>query len=145
MEETKFAEFVAAQNQCYDRVRRELGAGSKQTHWIWFIFPQLAGLGSSAMAVKFALGSLDEARCYFQHPILGPRLLECIQLILAIPNRRIDSILGFPDNLKLHSCLTLFAIAEPKEPLFRQALEKYFNGTHDPGTIKILGTSHQGI
>lgn len=134
----KFDEFVAAQDSCYERVRQELITGRKKSHWIWFIFPQIAGLGSSSMAKRFALDSLDEARRYLHHPVLGIRLLECTRLILAIPDQHIDQILGYPDNLKFRSCMTLFALAAPEEILFRTALEKHFQGIKDPLTTEIL-------
>ena len=132
------AEFVAAQDPVYDQVRRELTAGLKETHWIWFIFPQLSGLGQSSMSRKFALASKAEARKYWEHPVLGPRLRECTQLLLASPNRSIASILGDPDDLKFRSSMTLFAAAAPEEPLFKAALEKFFRGAPDPLTIKLL-------
>jgi uncharacterized protein (DUF1810 family) len=135
----KFDDFVAAQDSCYERVQQELIAGRKKSHWIWFIFPQIAGLGFSSMAKRFALDSLDEARRYLQHPVLGVRLLECTRLLLAIPDRNIDQILGYPDNLKFRSCMTLFALAAPEETLFSTALEKHFQGIKDPLTTEIIG------
>jgi uncharacterized protein (DUF1810 family) len=136
--ETKLAEFVLAQDAVYDDVRRELAAGRKETHWIWFIFPQMAGLGSSFMSRKFGIASKAEARSYLDHVVLGPRLRECIQLMLSLPGRSIGSILGHPDDLKFRSCMTLFAAAAPEEPLFKAALEKFCAGERDPLTIRIL-------
>ncbi len=136
--EAKFAEFVAAQAPVYAEVRRELASGRKETHWIWFIFPQLAGLGHSSMCQKFGIASKAEARAYLDHGVLGPRLRECTQLMLAAPNRSIESIMGFPDDLKFRSSMTLFAAATPEEPLFKAALEKFFEGKPDPLTIELL-------
>jgi uncharacterized protein (DUF1810 family) len=135
----KFAGFVAAQDPVYDRVIRELRAGHKTTHWMWFIFPQLAGLGSSHMAQRFALSSEDEARAYSEHAILGQRLRECTDIMLALPLRDIDAILGYPDNLKFRSSMTLFAAAVPEEPIFELTLQKFFAGQHDPLTLELLG------
>jgi uncharacterized protein (DUF1810 family) len=134
----KFAEFVAAQNPVYDRVLRELKAGRKVRHWMWFIFPQLAGLGSSHMAQKFAISSLGEARNYLEHAILGPRLRDCTGLMLAIPQGDIGTILGYPDDLKFRSSMTLFAAAAPEESIFEEALDKFFRGERDPRTIELL-------
>lgn len=135
---TKFADFVAAQEPAYDRVLRELKAGRKESHWMWFIFPQLAGLGSSPLAQKFALASLAEARSYLDHDVLGPRLRECTRLILAAPTSDIGSILDYPDDLKFRSCMTLFAEAAAEESLFEAALRKFFGGERDPLTMKLL-------
>jgi len=136
--ETQFAEFVAAQDAVYDDVLRELAAGRKETHWIWFIFPQLAGLGLSSMSQKFGLSSKADALAYLEHDILGPRLRECTELTLGLSNRPIDQILGCPDDLKFRSSMTLFAVTAPEEPIFEAALEKFFGGQHDPLTIKLL-------
>ncbi len=139
--ETKLAEFVAAQEEVYDRVRRELAAGRKETHWIWFIFPQMIGLGFSSMSRKFGIASKAEARSYLKHDILGPRLRECTQLMLAQSGRSIGSILGYPDDLKLRSSMTLFATAAPEEAIYQQALEKFFGGEPDDRTIILLRKS----
>ena len=136
--EEKSRVFLAAQDAVYDQVRAELSAGRKQSHWMWFIFPQLAGLGFSEMARKFALASLDEARGYLAHPILGQRLRECMGLILAGSERRIEKILGHPDDLKFRSCLTLFAQAAPDEPLFQTAIDAFYEGRQDPVTLDVL-------
>lgn len=134
----KLAEFVTAQDAVYGQVLRELAGGQKRSHWMWFIFPQLAGLGTSHMARKFAIQSLEEARAYLQHEILGPRLKECARLMLAAPNHDVSAILGNPDNLKFRSCMTLFAAAEPSEPLFQAALDKFFDGQPDSRTLELL-------
>src|SRR5258706_16356977 len=104
----KLAEFVTAQNSIYDQVLEELESGRKESHWIWFIFPQMVGLGSSFMSQKFGIASLDEAKAYLQHSVLGPRLKECTQLMLAVPHQDVAAILDHPDDLKFHSCMTLF-------------------------------------
>jgi uncharacterized protein (DUF1810 family) len=137
--DAKLADFVAAQDPVYDRVRQELSAGRKQSHWMWFIFPQLAGLGSSAMSQRFALASRDEARHYWQHPVLGPRLRECTQLVLRGGQTQIQQVFGSPDDLKFHSCMTLFAEAVPEEPLFHAALAQFFAGRPDLRTLALLG------
>ncbi|MGA2660961.1 MAG: DUF1810 family protein [Verrucomicrobiota bacterium] len=142
LDKAKLAEFVTAQDAVYDNVRRELAAGRKETHWIWFIFPQMAGLGFSSTSRKFGIASKAEARSYLGHSVLGPRLRECTQLMLSVPNRSIGSILGHPDDLKFRSSMTLFAAAAPEEPLFKAALEKFFGGEHDPLTIRMLQASN---
>ncbi|HEX4047135.1 MAG TPA: DUF1810 domain-containing protein [Elusimicrobiota bacterium] len=136
--EAKLAEFVAAQAPVYDEVRRELTIGRKETHWIWFVFPQLAALGMSSTSKKFGLASKAEARTYWEHPVLGARLRECARLRLASPERNISSILGYPDDLKFRSSMTLFAAAVPEEPIFWEALEKFFDGKPDPRTLEFL-------
>jgi uncharacterized protein (DUF1810 family) len=141
--EARLAEFVIAQDAVYDDVRRELAAGRKETHWIWFIFPQLAGLGLSSMSQKFGLSSKDDARAYLGHGVLGPRLRECTELMLKVPNCPIDRILGYPDDLKFRSSMTLFAVAAPEEPIFQAALEKFFGGKQDPLTIKLLSKNQK--
>jgi uncharacterized protein (DUF1810 family) len=138
MTSTRLAEFAAAQDPVYDRVRRELAAGRKETHWIWFIFPQLAALGRSATSKRFGLASKAEAREYFEHPVLGARLKECVGLLLAAPRGEIEAIMGFPDDLKFRSSMTLFAEAAPEEPVFAQALQKFFGGEKDPLTLRLL-------
>jgi uncharacterized protein (DUF1810 family) len=130
--------FVQAQEPVLADVRRELGEGRKRTHWMWFVFPQIAGLGHSAMAQHYAIASLAEARAYLQHPVLGPRLTQCTGLVNRVQGRSIHQILGSPDDLKFHSSMTLFALAEPGETVFRQALEKYFDGGPDARTVEAL-------
>jgi len=130
--------FVDAQNPVYHRVRAELRTGRKQTHWMWFIFPQIAGLGHSAMAQRYAISSAAEARAYLDHPVLGQRLRECTRMVLAVEGRSAHDILGSPDDMKFRSCLTLFAHTAPEEPVFRDALEKYFEDKFDPLTVEKL-------
>ena len=133
--------FVAAQAGCYARVLAELASGAKTSHWMWFIFPQLRGLGASATARRFGLSGIEEARAYLEHPTLGARLRECTQSLLAVEGRTAPGIFGSPDDLKLRSCLTLFARAAPGERVFSEALAKYFSGEPDPLTLRLLTSS----
>ena len=130
--------FVAAQAPVYSTVLAELDAGRKRSHWMWFIFPQLAGLGRSAMARQYAIASLDEAAAYLAHPVLGARLLECSALMARVEGRSAHEILGDPDDMKFHSSMTLFARAAPLEPVFRQCLDKFFGGVDDAATLALL-------
>ncbi len=130
--------FVKAQEPVYERVRAELRAGAKAGHWMWFIFPQLRGLGRSPTADYYGIASLQEARAYWQHPLLGPRLRECTELALAVDGRTAHEIFGFPDDLKFRSCMTLFERAAPEEPAFGRAVDKYFAGERDHGTLAML-------
>ena len=130
--------FVEAQKGVFEQVTRELRAGRKRSHWMWFIFPQIAGLGHSEMARRYAIPSLAEAAAYLQHPVLGLRLRECTQLVVDVEHRSIDQILGYPDDLKFRSSMTLFAHAGADEQVFRDALRKYFDGVEDPLTLNRL-------
>jgi uncharacterized protein (DUF1810 family) len=130
--------FLDAQESVFDQVRAELRAGRKQSHWIWFIFPQIKGLGYSPTSIKFAISSRKEAIAYTDHPILGPRLRECTQLVLAIERRSIAQIFGYPDDLKFRSSMTLFATTCSDNQLFLAALRKYCNAAPDPVTLKHL-------
>jgi len=131
--------FVLAQDPVFSRVCAELAAGRKQSHWMWFIFPQLAGLGSSPLAQRYAIGSLAEARAYLAHPLLGERLRSCTQLVNRISGHTVQEIFGYPDYLKFRSSMTLFAHAAvgPVEP-FSEALARYFAGEEDPLTRELL-------
>jgi len=129
--------FVDAQESAIARVREELRAGRKRSHWIWFVFPQIAGLGFSAMAQTYAIASLDEAKAYLAHPVLGPRLRECTQLVLAVDGKTAHAIFGSPDDLKFRSCVTLFDAVAPND-VFGEALAKYFEGKADPATLDKL-------
>ena len=129
--------FVTAQDRVIDRVRDELRRGRKTSHWMWFVFPQIAGLGSSAMSQRFAIRSLDVARAYLAHPVLGARLVECVGLLLDVEGKSAHDILGSPDDMKFHSCLTLFAEVAADD-IFRRALEKYFAGRDDAATLDLL-------
>ena len=133
--------FVAAQRHVYAEVVDELRRGRKTGHWIWFIFPQIAGLGSSPTSRHFAIASLDEARAYVAHPILGPRLLECAELLLAVEGRSAAEILGSLDAMKVRSSMTLFHRAAPDEPAFKAVLTRYYDDGGDPATDTILGVS----
>jgi uncharacterized protein (DUF1810 family) len=130
--------FLDAQELLYDQALAELSAGRKRSHWMWFIFPQLAGLGRSAMAQRFAIASLDEAEAYLAHAVLGARLRECAGLVLAVRDRSVHDIFGSPDDLKFRSSMTLFSRADPAEPVFQQCLYKYFAGQGDPQTLALL-------
>lgn len=133
--------FVDAQAPIYDEIRSELTAGTKTSHWMWFVFPQLQGLGRSAMAIKYEIAPIQEAQAYLDHPILGVRLKECVELVLAVKGKTAFQIFGTPDDLKFRSSMTLFAHAVLDEPVFRRALVKYFDGRDDPRTMELLARS----
>lgn len=118
-----------------DQVRGELQRGKKTSHWMWFVFPQLAYLGTSTMAKRYGIESVEQAQAYLAHPVLGPRLVECCGLLLQVPNDDIGDVLGSPDDLKLRSCLSLFMAAAPQEAVFRQCLDRFYGGAPDPRTI----------
>jgi uncharacterized protein (DUF1810 family) len=130
--------FVAAQVPVYERVRTELAAGAKASHWMWFIFPQLRGLGRSAMAEHFGLAGRAEAKAYLAHPLLGARLRDCTRLVLDVNNKTAHEIFGTPDDLKFHSSMTLFAAVAPEEDIFSRALDRYFGGKRDSSTEGML-------
>jgi uncharacterized protein (DUF1810 family) len=130
--------FVDAQATVYDTVLAELRAGAKRSHWIWFIFPQLAGLGRSPTAARFAISSLAEAQAYLDHDILGPRLRQCTHLVNSTEGRSVDDIFGWPDDLKVRSSMTLFARATPDNADFVRLLEKFYGGEEDPATVALL-------
>jgi uncharacterized protein (DUF1810 family) len=131
--------FVDAQNSVYEQVRSELRQGRKRSHWMWFIFPQIKGLGRSHMADAYAIASKIEAAAYLKHSVLGPRLRECTQLVTQVEGRTLEQILGYPDNLKFRSSMTLFAqAADDDNQLFVAALRKYCNGELDPATVERL-------
>jgi uncharacterized protein (DUF1810 family) len=131
--------FVDAQEGVYEGVLRELGAGRKTGHWIWFIFPQLAGLGRSEMSRFYGIGSLDEARAYLDHPVLGSRMHECIGAVLATSDATADEIFGSLDAMKVRSSMTLFHRAAPDDPLFREVLDRFYGGALDEATDAMLG------
>lgn len=132
--------FVAAQNSggTYDRALEELRDAHKTSHWMWFVFPQIAGLGQSQMSRMYAIGSLDEARAYLAHPVLGPRLRECARVVAETQGKTADAIFGGIDAVKLRSSMTLFHSADPSEPAFKAVLDRYFNGIVDPSTEERL-------
>ena len=130
--------FVDAQAGAYERALAQLRAGAKRGHWMRFVFPQLRGLGRSATAQHYSIGSLAEARAYLAHPVLGPRLVECTELANRLEGRSAHQIFGSPDDLKFRSSMTLFAAADADAPVFREALDKYFAGALDGSTIEKL-------
>ena len=130
------ARFLSAQAPAIEQVLGELRAGWKRGHWMWFVFPQIAGLGQSEMAQRYAIASLDEARAYLANGILGARLKECVALVVAVEGKTVHEIFGYPDDLKFRSSLTLFARAAPQEKIFRDALQKYFAGEEDKATLE---------
>ena len=127
--------FVDAQGQVYDQVCLELQQGRKLTHWMWFIFPQIKGLGSSAMAKRFAISSREEADAYFNHSVLGPRLIQCTELVTNTSGKTLKQILGPTDNMKFQSCMTLFAHSTTSNEVFEVALQRYFSGQYDQQTL----------
>ncbi len=130
--------FLRAQESVLPQVERELGEGRKRSHWMWFVFPQLRGLGRSETARRYGIGSAAEARAYLAHPVLGARLRHWVGLMLAVPGRSAHDILGSPDDLKFHSCLTLFAAVAPQEAGFRAALARYYGAAPDVATLALL-------
>lgn len=138
MEDPRLGRFIEAQEPCYHDVLAELRRGRKTTHWMWFIFPQIAGLGSSPMSQRFAIASLDEARAYLAHPVLGARLRECTEILLETNQRSADEIFGPIDAKKLRSCMTLFWMAAPEDRVFREVLTRYYGGDQDAATTAIL-------
>jgi uncharacterized protein (DUF1810 family) len=130
--------FISEQEGSYPGIVEELSAGRKSNHWIWFIFPQIAGLGRSWMSQRYSIVSLDEARAYLAHPVLGARLRECAGILLATKGRTANEIFGSLDAMKVHSSMTLFLRAAPDEPLFQQVLDRYYDGIHDPRTNALL-------
>jgi uncharacterized protein (DUF1810 family) len=130
--------FVRAQEGTYDQALSELKLGRKRSHWIWWIFPQLDGLGFSPITKRFSIKSEDEARAYLAHPILGPRLIECAEAIVSVQGKSARDILGSPDDLKLKSCATLFAQVSPLGSVFEQILEKFYSGEGDAATLRLL-------
>jgi len=134
----ELARFVEAQQRDYARALGELQAGEKRSHWIWYVFPQLRGLGHSAMAQRYGITGLEEARAYLAHPLLGPRLEACARAVLAHRGRSARQIMGTPDDLKLRSSMTLFQAAAPTQPLFAEVLAAFYNGEADALTLRRL-------
>lgn len=133
--------FVDAQRPIYDRALAELNAGHKQSHWMWFIFPQIAGLGRSETARRYAIQNAEEAKAYVEHPLLGPRLEECAHALLAHAERPARQILGSPDDMKLHSSMTLFAAVAPEREVFKKVLDAFFAAQPDSATLSRLAQS----
>ena len=133
------ARFVEAQQASYAQALEELRAGRKRTHWMWYVFPQLAGLGRSFMAERYAIGNRAQAQAYLAHPVLGARLAECAEALLGIGQRSAHQVMGSPDDLKLRSSMTLFAQVAPPGSVFERVLARYFEGEPDPVTLRLLG------
>lgn len=132
------ARFLDAQREQYDTALAEVRAGRKQSHWMWYVFPQIAGLGASEMSRRYAIRDREEALAYLAHPVLGSRLVQVSEALLAVQDRSIREILGTPDDLKLRSCSTLFASVSPPGSVFSQVLERFFDGRPDPATLERL-------
>jgi uncharacterized protein (DUF1810 family) len=130
--------FITAQEPVISQVLKELEQGQKESHWMWFVFPQLKGLGYSSTAQFYAIASREEARAYLGHPILGPRLRQCVELVNQVKNKSVEEIFGYPDDLKFHSSMTLFADAASDRQVFQTALEKFFQGTPDKRTLELI-------
>jgi uncharacterized protein (DUF1810 family) len=138
----KLERFVEAQAEVIEQVCSELRAGEKRSHWMWFVFPQIRGLGSSEMAMRYAISGREEARAYLDHPVLGPRLKECAAIVVEMDGKSLEEIFGYPDHLKFHSSMTLFAEVEgPSERVFHKALRKYFGGQADKATLELLAAT----
>jgi uncharacterized protein (DUF1810 family) len=132
------ARFVEAQQRDYQQALEELYAGAKRSHWIWYVFPQLRGLGRSEMAERYGISGLAEARAYLAHPLLGPRLEDCVRALLSHRGRPVRQIMGSPDDLKLRSSMTLFQAAAPTQPLFAEVLQAFYDGEQDAATLQRL-------
>ena len=135
--------FLRAQESVYESALAELRSGRKRTHWMWFVFPQLDGLGFSAASKRYAIRGLDEALAYLAHPVLGPRLIACTEAVLQVEGRSASEILGSPDDMKLQSCATLFARASPAGSVFERLLEKFYDGGRDGETLRLMGAAPQ--
>ncbi|MDQ2733297.1 MAG: DUF1810 domain-containing protein [Armatimonadota bacterium] len=131
--------FVRAQETCYQQALAEIKAGSKGTHWMWYIFPQIDGLAFSSTSKRYSIKSIEEARVYLDHPVLGPRLLECTEAVVSVEGRSATEIFGSPDDMKLRSCVTLFACVLPPHSVFHQVLQKYYRNEPDVKTLRLLG------
>ncbi len=133
--------YVSAQKRDYDDALREIRSGRKRSHWIWYIFPQLDGLGYSPTAQYYGIRDLEQAKDYMAHPILGPRLVEISEALMALPSSDPGAVMGYPDDLKLCSSMTLFELAAPEQPVFGRVLDKFYGGRRDPLTLRLLGLS----
>ncbi|OJV20577.1 MAG: calpastatin [Dyadobacter sp. 50-39] len=136
--------FLDAQQHDFDSALAEIRNGRKQGHWMWYIFPQLKGLGRSSISIRYAIENLDEAARYLDHPILGPRLIQISEAILAVEGKSAYQIMGSPDDLKLRSCMTLFNLAPGTNPVFQSVLDKYFSGKPDPLTMELIAPASSG-
>ncbi|MFI5162960.1 MAG: DUF1810 domain-containing protein [Sphingobacteriales bacterium] len=139
MNPSNLERFLKAQETSYDAALEEIRGGRKRSHWMWFIFPQVQGLGFSSTAQMYAINGYEEAEAYLKHPVLGKRLLEISHALMALQNDDPSSVFGYPDDLKLKSSMTLFASVEPENPLFQQVLDKFYHGTKDAKTLQLLG------
>jgi uncharacterized protein (DUF1810 family) len=135
--------FLDAQQQDYQAAYNEVKAGKKRSHWMWYIFPQISGLGFSSTSLYYAIKDIEEARAYLQHPVLGQRLLEITKILLELPESNATAVLGSPDDFKLKSCMTLFASVQGSSTVFQQVLNKFFDGEMDIKTLKILDSKSQ--
>ena len=131
--------FVKAQKYDYDTALREIRSGRKRSHWMWYIFPQLQGLGYSSTAQYYGIRDLEEAQDYMEHPVLGPRIVEISEALLVLDTSDASAVMGYPDDLKLRSSMTLFELAAPEQPVFGRVLEKYYSGRRDRRTLELLG------
>jgi len=136
-----FERFVLAQRDDFPQALAEIRAGCKQSHWMWYIFPQFDGLGLSSMSRRYAIKSAAEARAYLRHPLLGPRLTECCEAAVAVDGRSAAEVFGSPDDMKLRSCATLFAAVSPPGSVFEQVLDRFFHGARDEQTVRLLGSA----
>jgi uncharacterized protein (DUF1810 family) len=136
--------FVQAQQNDYEQALAEISSGRKRSHWMWYIFPQYAGLGFSSTSKHYAIKSLEEAKAYLAHPILGPRLLECANVVVDLDGRSATQIFGSPDDMKLRSCATLFACVSPEGSVFHRLIGKYYQGAFDSNTLRLLGIDPKG-
>ena len=137
-EEKELDKFVSAQARDYDTALAEIRSGYKRSHWMWYIFPQLQGLGFSPTAQYYGIRDLEQAKDYMAHPVLGPRLVEISGALLSLPGSNPSAVMGYPDDLKLRSCMTLFELAAPEQPVFGRVLEKYYAGRRDNRTLELL-------
>ena len=131
--------FVRAQEVGYEQIVAEIRSGRKRSHWMWYVFPQIDGLGFSSLSKRYSIKSLGEARAYLAHPVLGPRLLECAEAVVSLEGRSATEIFGSPDDMKLRSCATLFACVSPSGSVFARLLGKYYRGRRDGKTVQLLG------
>ena len=138
-EDKELDKFVSAQARDYACALAEIKSGRKRSHWMWYIFPQLQGLGFSPTAQYYGIRDLEQAKDYMAHPVLGPRLVEISGALLSLPGSNPSAVMGYPDDLKLCSCMTLFELAAPEEPVFARVLEKYYGGRRDSLTLRLLG------
>lgn len=145
MDPYNLSRFVQAQERDYDQALSELTLGRKRSHWMWYVFPQLDGLGSSPITKLYSIKSEDEARAYLKHPTLGPRLLACAEAILSVDGKSAREILGSPDDLKLRSCATLFAHVSPPGSVFEHILEKFYAGERDAATLRLLASTSVNV